>query len=155
MAVYSVHLPGARAASVGDAAFVREGFCWAAFFFGPFWLAARGLWLWTALWCAGFLALLIMSSAGVISSGAMLTLMFLAQLLLGLEANGLLERRLWRRDYNLVEVIAAPHLEEAEFAFYRQFDANEAAATLPAPPVRPASPPKGPTVIGSFPAPEA
>src|SRR5271165_2348935 len=72
MAVYSVHLPGDSVANVSEAAFVREGFSAAAFFFGPLWLLWRGLWLWAVVWLAGFIALWGLTGAGVLSSSARL-----------------------------------------------------------------------------------
>jgi hypothetical protein len=122
MAVFSVHLPGARAANAADAAFVREGFCRAAFLLGPFWLLAEALWLWAALWIAAVLGLLSLVAGGILSAGAGFMLTLLLQLLLGLEANRLIEGRLWRRGYDLAGIVAAPRLDEAEMAFYRQLD---------------------------------
>jgi hypothetical protein len=157
MAVYSVHLPGKDAADISEAAFVREGFSFGAFFLGPLWLLRRGLWLWAALWLAGFVALTGLTGAGVLSSSSRLALIFLAQLLLGLEANRLIEGRLWRKGYNPIEIITAAARDQAEMAFFRQFGAGEAiavrdrAAAGPAP-IRSAGPP---TVIGSLPEPEA
>ena len=158
MAVYSVHLPGKDAANVSEAGFVREGFSAGAFFFGPLWLLWRRLWLWAVLWLAGFIALSGLTAAGVLSSSARLALIFLAQLLLGLEANRLIGGRLWRKGYNLIEIITAAARDQAEMAFFRQFGAGEAiavrdkAAAGPAP-IRAA--PGPPTVIGSLPEPEA
>ncbi len=157
MAVYSVHLPGDNAANVSEAAFVREGFGAAAFFFGPLWLLWRGLWLWAVLWLAGFIALAGLTGAGALSSSSSLALIFLAQLLLGLEANRLLEGRLWRKGYNPIEIITAAARDQAEMAFFRQFGAGEAIAAgdkaaAGLAPIRPA--PGPPTVIGSLPEPE-
>ena len=156
MAVYSIHLPGDSAANVSEAAFVREGFSAAAFFFGPLWLLWRGLWLWAVVWLAGFIALWGLTGAGVLSSSARLGLTFLAQLLLGLEANRLMEGRLWRKGYNLIEIITAAARDQAEMAFFRQFGVGEAIAardkSVAGPtPIRPAG---APTVIGSLPEPE-
>lgn len=153
MAVYSVHLPGAGGAGVGDAAFVREGFCRAAFFFGPFWLLSQGLWLAAALWLSAFLAVLIIGGVGLIGAGAALALILLGQILLGLEADRLIEHRLWRRGFDLAEIVAAPHREEAELAFYRQYDASGAGASALAAVRAPPRPPAAPTIIGSFPTP--
>jgi hypothetical protein len=157
MAVYSVHLPEKDAANVSEAAFVREGFSAGAFFFGPLWLLWRRLWLWAVLWLAGFLVVSGLTAAGVLSSSARLALVFLAQLLLGLEANRLLEKRLWRKGFNLIEIIAAPARDLAEMAFFRQFGAGEAIAAGVAAGAAPAiRPPRGaPMVIGSLPEPEA
>jgi hypothetical protein len=152
MAVFSVHLPGASAAAtVADAAFVREGFCRAAFFLGPLWLLARGLWLSAALWFVKILAILSLVGAGLLSSGAGLTLVLLLQLLLGLEANRLIEGRLRRRGYALAEIIAAPGRDEAELAFYRQAYRQAGAGGATA---RGRAAPQ-PGLLEGFPAPEA
>ncbi len=160
MAVYSVHLPGAGAAGkkpdAAEAAFVREAFCWRAFFFGPFWLLAQGFWLWAALWCVVILALLSAAGAGILSSSATLTLIFLVQLLLGLQAPRLIEQRLWRHGYDLAEVVVAPGLEAAEMDFYRGLGPHDEAGThTPASLTSSGHPPPPSSVIGSFPAPEA
>ncbi|MGO9675312.1 MAG: DUF2628 domain-containing protein [Methylocella sp.] len=149
MAVYSVHLPGApgQKPDAADAAFVREGFSGAAFFFGPFWLLARGLWLSAALWCVAILILLSVVAAGALSSDAALTLALLLQVFLGLEASRLIENKLWRKGYDLAEIVAAPHLEEAEMTFYRELGAKGEAAPQRLAPPRPGAA----LVIGSFP----
>ncbi|VTZ23874.1 conserved hypothetical protein [Methylocella tundrae] len=156
MAVFSVHLPGEDVARIGEAAFVREGFCARAFVFGPLWLLRRRLWLWAGLWFAAFLLLVLLGAAGALSFLAILTLLFLLQLLLGLEANRLIEGRLWSQGYNLAEIIAAPALDQAEMVFYRQFGANEPppAQSSAHPSQIHASAPASP-VLGSLPEPEA
>lgn len=154
MAVYSVHLPGApgQKPDASEAAFVREGFCWPAYVFGPFWLLAHRLWLSAALWFAGFFIFSGLAGAGLLSSSASLMLIGLMQVFIGFEAERLIERQLWRKGYDLAEIIAAPHFEEAEMAFYRRLGA-EAAAPARAALNRPPPPPAGPTpVIGSLPA---
>jgi hypothetical protein len=155
MAVYSVHLPGApgQKPNASDAAFVREGFCWPAFVFGPFWLLGRRLWLSAALWFAAFFVLSGLAGAGLLSSGASLLLIGLMQIFIGVEAERLIEKQLWRQGYDLAEIIAAPHLEEAEMAFYRRLGAEAAAPARPALNRPPPPPPAGPPpVIGSLPA---
>ncbi len=107
MAVYSVHLPSARPDAT-EAAFVRDGFSWPAFFFGPLWLLARRFWLAAALWCAAALILLSLIAAGALSGGAGFALALLLQIFLGLEAGRLIESRLWRQGFNLAEIVAAP-----------------------------------------------
>lgn len=152
MAVYSVHLPGEDVARIGEAAFVREGFSASAFFFGPLWLLRRRFWLWSGLWFSAFFILLLIGAAGGLSFVAVLTLLFLMQFLLGLEANRLVERQLWSQGYNLTEIIAAPALDQAEMVFYRQFGANEpppAQSGTHAAPMRPAPPSS--SVLGSLP----
>jgi hypothetical protein len=132
MTVYSVHLPGQGVSNVVEAAFVREGFAPGAFWFGPFWLLRHTLWTGFAIWLALFFILLSALVAGALSAGATLFLILLMQILLGLEANRLLEAKLWNAGYNLVEIVAAPALDQAEATFYRHFEPPAAAALSPA-----------------------
>ncbi len=43
--VFTVHEPARDTARPAPPLLVPEGFSWAAFLFGPLWLAAKGLWL--------------------------------------------------------------------------------------------------------------
>jgi hypothetical protein len=122
MAFYSVHIQGDGPRSVAEAAFVRQAFSWKAFFFGPLWLLLHRLWAGLALWAAGY-SILIAASLTVVSAGAGLFIALALQMLLGLEANRLLEAKLATQGYRLVEIICAPARDEAEIAFYRQFEA--------------------------------
>ena len=121
MALYSVHLQGEGPQSIAEAAFVRQAFSWKAFFFGPLWLLRHRLWAGLALWAAAY-AILIAASLTVISAGVGLFIGFALQMLLGLEANRLLEAKLGRQGYRLVEIISARRGGDAEIAFYRQFE---------------------------------
>ena len=125
MTIYSVHLRGGAPRPIADAAFVSQAFSWQAFFFGPIWLMYHRLWAGLALWVAAYL-LLITASATVVSSGASILIAVALQILLGLEANRLREAMLARLGYRLSEIIAAPALDEAEAAFYRQGDVPDA-----------------------------
>jgi hypothetical protein len=122
MALYSVHIQGDGPQSVAEAAFVRQAFSWKAFFFGPLWLLRHRLWAGLALWAAGY-SILIAASFTVVSAGAGLFIALALQMLLGLEANRLLEAKLATQGYRLVEIISAPARAEAEIAFYRQLEA--------------------------------
>ena len=121
MSLYSVHLQGNGPQSVAEAAFVRQAFSWKAFFFGPLWLLRHRLFAPLALWAAAY-SILIAASLTVVSAGAGLFMSFALQMLLGLEANRLREAKLGRQGYRLVEIISAPARDEAEIAFYRQFE---------------------------------
>ncbi len=134
MAVYSVHLQGAEASHVADAAFIREGFVWDAFFSGPLWLLTRRLWLAAALWFLAFFVLATLAGLGVLSLVATWTIVLLLQILLGLEADRLFERKLAKRGYHIAQIIAAPALEEAEAAFFRSQEAQTGGAEPPRPP---------------------
>ncbi len=124
MGLYSVHIQGDEPKPAAEVAFVRQAFCWKAFFFGPLWLARHRLWTGLALWAAAY-AILIAASLTVVSAGADLFISLALQMLLGLEANRLREAKLTQQGYRLIEIIAAPARDEAEIAFYRQFEAPD------------------------------
>jgi hypothetical protein len=128
MALYSVHLKGSGFQSVAEAAFVRQAFNWKAFFFGPFWLARHRLWVALLLWVAAYL-LLIAALRTVLSPEAAFPIGLALQIFLGLEANRLREAKLAAEGYHLVEIVAAPALDQAEATFYYRFEAPDGASS--------------------------
>jgi hypothetical protein len=130
MPLYSVHVRGNGRESFADAEFVREAFCWKAFFFGPLWLARHRLWAGLLLWTAAYLVLLAVLPA-VLSASSIFLIALCLQIFLGLEANRLREAKLARQGYRLAEIIAAPASELAEARFYRHAEAREGAQDSP------------------------
>jgi hypothetical protein len=124
MPFYSVHIRGGEFRSFADAAFVRQAFCWQAFFFGPFWLARHRIWTGLFLWAVAYLVL-IAASCAILSEDSVFLIALSLQALLGLEANRLLEAKLAAKGYHLAEIIAAPAADEAEADFYRQTEARD------------------------------
>ena len=124
MPLYSVYIRGSEFQSFADAAFVRQAFCWKAFFFGPLWLARYLFWAALLLWTAAYLVL-IASSYAILSTASVFLIALSLQAFLGLEANRLFEAKLAAKGYHLAEIIAAPAPEEAEAAFYRQIEAQD------------------------------
>jgi Protein of unknown function (DUF2628) len=131
MALYCAYVQGSGLEAACDAAFVRQSFNWKAFFFGPAWLAAHRLWLGLAMWLAAYL-LLSAAAAMAVSAGAVLLIALAVQILLGLEANRLYEAKLERQGYHVAGIIAAPELDAAEAAFFRQTQVTETEGALPA-----------------------
>ena len=128
---------------------LREGFSWSAFWFGPFWLAARRAWLGVALY-VGFLMLLLALRRwlGLAAFGTDL-LLLLAALLTGFEASSLRARSLNRRGFELADVALGRDGAEAQRAFLQRRVAPLEDRRPAAPP-----PPAGPrriADIGLFP----
>jgi hypothetical protein len=159
MAVYTVHEPPPRKGeSDGDPvrfAFVRDGFSFWAFLFGPLWMLRHRLWL----VLIGYLVIaagLQFALAKIDASGnANVLVGVLLALLVGFEAASLrrftLDRRGWR---NLGVVVA----DERELAERRFFDAWATEPPRPRPlPGPPSTRLAGalPDVIGLFPQPGA
>ena len=119
MSVYTVQAP---ASLLGEpaferAAFLREGFSWAAFFFAFFWLIWHRLWATAALWFVVCSALAWLSFSSL-SFGVFPLITLALHILLGLEANGLRRCKYARQDYRLVGVVTANSLESAERTFF-------------------------------------
>jgi len=160
MAVYTVHQPpqreGEKAPDTDRFVFVRDGFYFWAFLFGPVWMIWRRLWLVLVLYVAALVAI----AAALRYTGAnnwVQSLVALAAMsLVGLEAGTLRRWTLTRRGWKNVGVVVGDDVEAAERRFFadwidRRQPAPPAAAAKP----QPAAPraPKGnsPDVIGLFP----
>jgi len=152
MAIYSVHLPGSApdAASLADhARFLREGYCWPAFLFGPLWLLARGLWRPLIVWCLGVILVGAAVGFGRLPGAGAAWLSLASAILLGLEGRGLVAAAIERSGLRLVDVVEGADQTAAELAFFgRRISQAPAAARSPAPPGPPAAPSQ---VIGLFP----
>jgi hypothetical protein len=152
MAIYNVHIPvgDADPADIAErATFLRQGFSWAAFLFGPLWLLWRGLWRALALW--SLLAILVGAaiSYGAIRSSAGTWLYILGALFLGLQARSLWAATIERRGLRLVDVVSGADLSAAESGFFSRW---LAAVPPPAPtPARRDAPIAQAHVIGLFP----
>jgi hypothetical protein len=169
MSVYTVHEPPPRrneaAADPERFKFVRDGFHFWAFVFGPVWMLFHRLWLvfvlyvifsatmHTLLWFAGT------------TSGTKFYIGVLISILIGLEAPTLRRWTLARRNWRTVGVVAADDAEDAERRFFdawsrqappRQWDRAPSPLAGPSSAPRPVYPAAGHSqqpVIGLFPEP--
>jgi hypothetical protein len=122
MPVFTVHEPPLRKnESEPDPmrfVFVRDGFYFWAFLFGPLWLLRRRLWL--AFIFYFVVAVLIGVALSVIgaSQGAQALVVFLFMVLLGLEAATLRRWTLQRRGFTPHGVVIGEDLEMAEQRFF-------------------------------------
>jgi hypothetical protein len=160
MAVYTVHEPPRRR---GDAqahaerfAFVRDGFSWAAFLFGPLWMLRHRLWLALvvyALVVAGLSAAL----RAVGAPDAVLAISLLVALLIGFEASSLRRYGLARRKWRNIGVVVGDDLESAERRFFAAWagEPMHPSAPPPAPAPGPSAHTSSGPIIGLFPQPGA
>ncbi len=169
MPVYTVHAPstgGADFRATDKFAFVRDGFHFWAFLFGPFWLVWHRLWLATIGWLIAVIAL----ELALAKLGAGSTAIFFADLvvalLMGFEAASLKRWTLSRKNYRQLDVVVADDEETAERRFFDRWAASRGGVSFdPAtvdrggpPPTRnaPRPPPMpGSSIIGLFPEPGA
>ncbi len=164
MAVYSVLEPPPRSGGRDGEerfVFVRDGFSWAAFFFGALWM------LWRRLWLVLLGYLVLMAGLEVVfrllgaSVGTRILTGFLIALLIGLEAGTLRRWTLIRRGGRDHGIVVGDDLETAERRFFSAWaastdapgSAGAGATPAAANPARrtAASPPAG--VLGLFPRP--
>jgi hypothetical protein len=165
MRIYTVHEPDPRkhdrAPDPERFRFVRDGFHFWAFLFGPVWMLWHGLWLVLVIYLIGTTALQWGLYVLGVSTAAKVAVGFLIGLLVGCEA-GTLRRWSLRRRWSEVGVVAARDLEEAERRFFEvSADGSLPVAAsashrpsyyVPPPPVSPAG--SSPDVLGLFPQPE-
>jgi hypothetical protein len=152
MAIYSVHIPvgDADPAEMAERAmFLRQGFSWAAFLFGPLWLLWRGLWRALAVWCLAAILVSVAVSYGVIRDSAGTWLYLLGALYLGLQGRSIRAAAMERGGLRLVDVVCGSDLSAAESGFFSRWLAA-APAAAPASPRRDAPIPPA-HVIGLFP----
>lgn len=112
--LYTVHTRAWSGAADGDATFVKEGFCWPAFFFGPLWA------LWHGMWRTALVLLVLSAVVSGLAIGAGLTdagefaLSGGLQVAIGLWANDWRRRVLARRDFLERGAVAGRRLRDAE-----------------------------------------
>ncbi|EJW13248.1 hypothetical protein A33M_0105 [Rhodovulum sp. PH10] len=132
MAVYAVLEPPARADGQATAAedfrFVRDGFDWAAFLFGPLWM------LWHRLWrtLLAYLAVMVVLSVAVgllgVTPGWRSVAFGLVGLLIGLEAATLRRAALVRAGWRDHGIVVGDDRESAEQRFFSAWVARAGTA---------------------------
>jgi hypothetical protein len=138
MKIYTIHPPRSRAdaATMLDAVTLApEGFSWAAFFFGPVWLATKHMWLAAAIWLAVALAAALFAASGAATGGSAIVVALLLELFFGLEAHDLHRRALERVGRGAIDVVCARDGTEALARFlFRRLAGPEAVVAAPVAP---------------------
>ena len=167
MAVYTVHQPPLKKYEASPDPerfmFVRDGFSFWAFLFGPLWMLRHRMWL----VLLGYVVLVVamqvaLRSVGASVGGSMFAAFMLA-LLVGMEAGTLRRFTLGRRKWTNVGTIVGNDRETVERRFFESWVRGETLAPIAAAPARAASPATpaqrsaspAPDVIGLFPQPGA
>ncbi len=156
MSTFTVHVPADLADDAARAertVFVREGFDWAAFLFGPLSLLYRRLWRAAFAWAAAAIALFAVAAAFDLSGPPRLLIYLVLAVLTGLEAAEARRRALGRAGFLPAALVSDGSRDGAE----RRFFAETAPLLRPLPP-RPGSSPRDAVprrlgVIGLFPMP--
>jgi len=127
MAIFTVHLPPTTqgAAPAPDKiVFLRDGFSWNAFFFGPLWLAWSRAWLAAAGWSLLLVVIGLVAWKLRVSRDAMSWLGLALAVWLGFEGERVVAWALARRGYVETDVVIGDDEEEAELAFFHRWRAT-------------------------------
>jgi hypothetical protein len=162
MAIFFVLEPPRKKRGASDQAarirFVRDGFSWRAFAFGPLWMLRHRLWLALTLYIIVVGLLMAVAYVARISEGVAFIIVFFVAILIGLESATLRRWTLQRRRWRDLGVIAADDADGAERRFFDRWvgGAEQQPYEPPAAAMRPGSPPShdpGSDIIGLFPEP--
>lgn len=170
MPVYTVHAPPAEGTDVRGTTdqfvFVRDGFSFWAFVFGPLWLLYQRLWLAFAGYMVLSIVLEVVMTLLRAGGGTRLAVMAVVAVLMGLEAASLRRWTLSRRKWRQLGIVLADDREAAERRFFdrwtvtRGVDFDPLAVDRGAPPptrngsAQPFSPPPPRSdIVGLFPQP--
>src|SRR5438105_1447164 len=122
MAVYTVHEPPPRSNRAMSAPerfiFVRDGFSFWAFLFGPLWMLRHRMWLVLLVFVAIVTALDFALRRLGLSGDVSAIVVLLLALLIGFEAGTLRRFTLARRKWTSIGVIVGDDLEAAERRFF-------------------------------------
>lgn len=154
MARYTVHVPSrpdARGEALERAVFVRDGWTWGAFTFGPLWLLWHRHWITGLIMLAITIAMLVGMAVLPASEGAKIAAMLLVSILWGLEGSSLRRLALARAGFVEERLVAGGDLDALEQRFFAE-------TTVPpqptaAAPASVSANPHGQAVIGLFPDP--
>jgi hypothetical protein len=111
--------------------FVRDGFSWGAFIFGPLWMLRHKLWL-------AFVVYMLIAGAGTfaamrlgLAEGAVTLASILLALLVGFEGATLRRRKLLRKRWHDLGIVVARNREGAERRFFDQWTMRAPVASAP------------------------
>jgi hypothetical protein len=139
MAVYAVFEPplkedAASAAAAMERAlrvkFVRDGFSWVAFLFGPVWMLYHRLWLAVVCYVALIFIIAVIAFKFGLAEGAVTLASTLIAVLIGFEAATLRRRKLLRWRWRDLGVVVEKNRETAERRFFDRW-----VATVPGEPM--------------------
>ncbi len=159
MPVFTVHAPVAavRREDSDRFVFVRDGFHFWAFLFGPLWFIAHRLWLVLAAYIVIIAAIIAMMVGLRAGDDARSIVMLIVALLTGYEAANAQRWTLSRRWWRELGVVVADDVEAAERRFFAQWTGEApiaGASDNHAPPPLPTARPGATNdVIGLFPQP--
>ncbi len=140
--------------------FVRDGFSWGAFLFGPVWMLRHRMWLSLFLYVLIVGGLMFAMSRMRLSTTVEIAMLFAVAVLIGLESGTLRRWKLTRSKWIDHGIVVADDVEAAERRFFDRWFAGAATRVPPERPATPAYPHyalaahnESHGIIGSFPEP--
>lgn len=114
----------------GNIILIKDGFCWPALFFTPFWLMLNGMWLIFALYIGLSLIFTSLGQFDIVPSNVAFWLNITISVIFAYEANFLRKWTLQRGNYRQIGVSYGGNIREAEVSFFSQFIHNDAESML-------------------------
>jgi hypothetical protein len=137
MSIYTVHEPPPRknetSADPERFVFVRDGFYYWAFLFGPLWMLWRRLWLVATLYCVVAVGLQLGLWAIDANAAVRALVALLLALLIGFEAGSLRRWTLTRRGWKNLGTVVGDDMETAEQRFFSAWLSEAREPLSPAP----------------------
>jgi hypothetical protein len=157
MAVYTVHQPPLKkfeaAPDPERFAFVRDGFSFWAFLFGPLWMLRHRMWLVLVGYIVVAVGMQVALQLVGASSGGSMFAAFMLAVLVGMEAGTLRRFTLGRRRWRNVGTIVGADRDTVERRFFDSWVRGETLASI-APSTAHAASPAAPAHRGASPAPD-
>lgn len=120
--VFTVHEPPDAPADRIDRAeklvFLKDGFTWSAFLFGPFWLIAKGEWIGLAFYVAAMAVLSALVNAGGDNAAWTMLASLALNIFLGFEASSLRRWSLDRKGFVEIGTVSGRNGAECERRFF-------------------------------------
>lgn len=121
MAIFTVYLPPGDAPAPEKIVFLRDGFSFPAFFFGPLWLLWARAWIMAGAWTLLLAAIGGLGAVLKIPSETMSLAGLAAAMVLGFEGERLVAWSLNRRGYVETDLVIGDSVGEAEEVFFHRW----------------------------------
>lgn len=121
MHIYTVHINPRKKYPYENPIFVKEGFCWSGFIFGPLWSLYHHLWI-VSICLILLIALIFLSFAAIIISPlGYYLLRFILALFIGLEGNDWRRNKLRKQGYIISDIVTGSDLVGAEQRYFERY----------------------------------
>ena len=124
MKVYTAHTAPWSTENDEGLVLIKEGFNWAAFFFGPIWALSHRLWIMALIILSGYFLINLGGSFVDLGSETTVIVQFTFSFCLGLWGNDCHRWVLMRQGYILKAVATGAKIEDVERAYFNKLQQN-------------------------------